>query len=58
MKEIAHNDIKCENFVFDKEFDIKLIDFGLATTTKFISSEVIGTQGFVLFFFSIFFFRY
>ena len=37
--EIAHNDIKCENFVFDKEFDIKLIDFGLATTTKFISSD-------------------
>ena len=31
MKGIAHNDIKCENFVFNKEFDIKLIDFGLAT---------------------------
>ena len=38
MKGIAHNDIKCENFAFNKEFDIKLIDFGLATQSRYISS--------------------
>jgi len=45
IKGIAHNDIKCQNFVFDKEFNIKLIDFGLATTTNWIVSDVIGTKG-------------
>jgi serine/threonine protein kinase len=31
MKQIAHNDIKLSNFLVNKDFKIKLIDFELAS---------------------------
>ena len=44
---IAHMDIKLENFVLTKEFDMKLIDFGLSRTLKTVNNKRIGTSNYM-----------
>lgn len=42
----SHGDIKPENIMLDKEFNIKLADFGFATTSK-IGSSQFGTVSYM-----------
>ena len=41
-KGLSHQDIKPDNIMLDKDFNIKLADFGLATERK-VSDKVLGT---------------
>lgn len=41
--EIFHRDIKLENFVLDKNYQLKLIDFGFSTDTNAKFKGFIGT---------------
>lgn len=43
----AHRDIKPENLIFDSQFNLKLVDFGFATTKESASCQV-GTFGYML----------
>jgi serine/threonine protein kinase len=50
---IAHRDIKLENFIVDRNFNIKFIDFGFACEIKdnkgelLTHTKVIGTEGYM-----------
>ena len=41
LHKMVHRDLKPENLLLDKDFNIKLIDFGLANSTK--DSVALGT---------------
>jgi carbon catabolite-derepressing protein kinase len=41
MHKIVHRDLKPENLLLDKDYNIKLIDLGLANSTK--DSVALGT---------------
>ena len=44
---IAHLDLKIENILFDKNFDIKICDFGFSEDTSLRLYEANGTQGYM-----------
>jgi len=46
-KEIFHQDIKLDNFVLDKNLQIKLIDFGYSTEDNTKTFVTNGTEGYM-----------
>lgn len=43
QQDIIHRDIKLDNIMFDKNDELKLVDFGLALQTKDKIKEMAGT---------------
>lgn len=46
-KNIAHRDLKPENLLFDKEFRLKLADWGFATLSQKKNTTVLGTESYM-----------
>jgi len=50
---IGHRDLKMENFVLNDKFDLKLIDFGIATSlakedgSRIFHTEKTGTENYI-----------
>jgi serine/threonine protein kinase len=49
LKNVLHRDLKLENVLYSdyKSDQVKIIDFGLATTTDQIESRLVGTPGYM-----------
>lgn len=43
---ITHRDLKLENIMLDDKYNLKVIDYGLATT-KIATNSIKGTDGYV-----------